>query len=290
MTQIGTATTPSKNPLDAPAWLLMGPSGSGKTFAVSTLLEAGLKVRVLSTEPKGMETLLDVVEKRRLPLENLAWHYVAPAAAGWKALGTMMKQIKAMGYDDLTKIKTGIAKTETDQMVDALESLANFPDDRTGTRLGDVTEWGPDCALVVDSLSGLNAMAWQLVVGLKPAAHQGEWGVAMNLMEQLLLKLTSDLKCFFILIAHVDREIDEITGGSRIMVSTLGRKLAPKVPRFFSEVILSVKEGDKFTWSTAALQADLKNRVLPVANNIPPTFKPLVEAYQKRLAFAKSAS
>lgn len=213
---------------------------------------------------------------------------MAPAAAGWKALNQMATQIKAMGYDDLTKIKTGIAKSETDQMVECLKALADFPDDRTGTLLGDVTKWGTDSALVVDSLSGLNAMAWQLVVGLKPAAHQGEWGVAMNLMEQILLKLTSDLKCFFLLIAHVDREIDEITGGSRIMVSTLGRKLAPKIPRFFSEVVLTVKEGEKFTWSTAAMQADLKNRVLPVANNIPPSFKPLVEAHLKRLEFARS--
>jgi hypothetical protein len=55
------------------------------------------------------------------------------------------------------------------------------------------------------------------------------------------------------MISHIEREIDEVLGGSKVMASTLGRKLAPKLPRYFSDVILAEKTGAKFSWSTAAI-------------------------------------
>jgi hypothetical protein len=71
-------------------------------------------------------------------------------------------------------------------------------------------------------------------------------------------------------------------------VSTLGRKLAPKIPRYFSEVVLAtrtLKSGVEplFTWATVDLKADLKNRVLPASTSLKPDYAPVVEAYRKRL-------
>jgi len=66
------------------------------------------------------------------------------------------------------------------------------------------------------------------------------------------------------------------------MVSSLGRKLAPKLPRFFSDCIQSVRSGKEFTWSTATSNAALKSRNLPIANNIQPSFVRVVETWKKR--------
>jgi len=168
------------------------------------------------------------------------------------------------------------------QFVDLLSSLNNFKCDRDGQVYGDVCTWGTGRALVLDGLTGVGVMAMGLVVGGKPVRHQGDWGIAMQLVENLIQKLCMDTRCHFILIAHSERETDEVMGGSRIMAATLGRKLAPKLPRFFSDVILSDKTGTKFTWSTAAVGADLKARNLPVADNLPPDFAQVVSSWKRQ--------
>jgi hypothetical protein len=90
----------------------------------------------------------------------------------------------------------------------------------------------------------------------------------------------------------VEKEMDEISGTQRVMTSTLGRKLAPKIPRFFGEVVYAIRtvDGDgkpKFTWSTVDRTADLKNRVLPVGANLTPDFKAVVEGHENRKRLAQ---
>ena len=207
----------------------------------------------------------------------------------------MVTTIGTMGFEDIQKIKSGVGKTDTRQpAMKLLNTLANFKCERTGVAFGDVTKWEDDRALVIDSLSGLSLISWMLTLGYKPAAHQGEWGVAMNFIEQLLLKISSDRKAFFIMNAHVEKELNEITGVAQIMASTLGRKLAPKIPRFFSEVVYakrSIRDGKPlFTWATVNATADLKNRSLPIATDLEQNFKPIVDAYRRRVALAAPPS
>lgn len=282
--------------LQPPATLLMGSPGSGKTDCLLTLIAAGLEMFVIITEPDGVVSLIDSATRRNLKLDKLHWTTVAPATAGWTALTDMANAIGTMGYDDITKIKSGVGKTETRKpAMKLLESLKDFKCERTGQSYGDTTCWGDDRALVLDSQSGLNLIAMAVTIGYKPAAHQGEWGVAMNFVEQLLLKMTSDRKCFFVLTAHVEKELNELTGANQIMVSTLGRKLAPKIPRFFSEVVFAKKlvvpnAPPKFVWSTADANADLKNRVLPNSTELEPTFQPIVDAYRRRKNLAGAST
>jgi hypothetical protein len=271
--------------LQAPSILLMGAPGSGKTASISTLLESGLKVRVISTEANAIDTLLDFCAERKIDTSQLQWKHIEPTPAGFTALNEMAKNISMMNYQALTEMKGGFGKNVTKQFMEVLKTLEHFISDRDGQDYGNVGDWKSDTVLVIDSLSGVNEMCKALAAGYKPALHQGEWGVMMNLEEQFLLKMTS-LDCFFVMTAHLEREKDEITGGTRIMVGALGRKLAPKIPRSFSEVVLAEKSGDKFTWSTANPQADLKFRALANSSNLQPTFKPIIEAYRKRLETA----
>lgn len=277
--------------LQPPAILNMGAPGSGKTDCLATLLEAKLKLFVICTEPDGMGSLLDSCERRRIPIDDLHWCICQPTSAGWGAMKEMAKVVGTMGYEEISKIKTGVGKEFT--RVAAMKFLLaceEFICERTGENFGDVTQFDDNCAVALDSLSGINTISMMAAQGYKPAAHMGEWGVAMNFIEQLILKLTSDRKAFLILNAHVEKETNELTGASQIMASTLGRKVAPKLPRFFSEVVLSKRTVDSgkpiFTWATADTNADLKNRTLPVSTALMQDYKPIVEAYRKRKALA----
>lgn len=258
-----------------PKVLLVGGPGAGKTHCIRTLLDAGIrKIAIVFTEP-GMETLGDI------PPEKLAWHYIPPATASWETAISQLKKINTLSFDALAKL-SDMDKRQYTQFIDLYSTLANFTDDRTGEVLGPVDEFPTDMALVVDSMSGINLMAMKLVTGGKPVRSQADWQVAMDNVEQLVTKLTTDVKCTMVMTAHLERETDEITGGTTLMASTLGRKLAPKIPRFFSDCIHVKREGDRFTWSTATMNADLKTRSLKIADNLPPSFVPLIESWKAR--------
>lgn len=283
--------------LQAPHCLVMGPAGSGKTSSIVTLAKKGIECFVIVTEPTGVDSLLDSWEREKADINLLHFAVVPPASPGWGALKDLGVRINAMSYKDLSELKSGIGKEKMKQYPLLLDNLENFQDDRTGKTYGDVTSWDSNRALVLDSLSGLSLIVMQHTVGFKPSPHQGEWGIAMSSTSDLLLKLSSDCKCFFVLTSHIEREPDEITGVTKITVSTLGRKLAPKIPRFFSEVIRARKDASgKFLWATMDSEADLKNRALASGNNLPQDFGPIVDAHRRRaqvaspVAFAASAS
>ena len=94
--------------------------------------------------------------------------------------------------------------------------------------------------------------------------------------------LCDKCRCHFVLLAHVERETDAVLGGVKIMVSTLGVKLAPKIPSMFSDVIYTVRQGDKWSWDTANSLADLKTRNLPIKSDLPPNFAPIVTKWYAR--------
>ena len=69
-------------------------------------------------------------------------------------------------------------------------------------------------------------------------------------------------------------------GGIKLMVSALGNKNAPALPRFFSDVILTAREGDQFTWGTASSKADTKARNIPWKDKQPPSFVPIIKNWR----------
>ena len=268
--------------IQAPAILLAGESGSGKTFSLSTLAEAGLELFVISTEPTGLESIVDAFERKKLDVNNLHYKQITPARHGFEDLQKMAEKIGAMTYESLSKLLPQGDRKKS-RFIELLTTLNNFVDQKDGKAYGPVDKFGPDRALIIDSLSGLNIMAMDLAVGDKPTAHQGEWGVAMSVLEKLLTQLSSGLRCTFVLTAHLEREIDELTGGQKLMASALGRKLSPKLPRFFSEAVFAYRENDKFYWSTSTTNVITKRRVLPLADKLEPSFEPIIRAYNARI-------
>ena len=272
--------------LQPPSILLMGPSGSGKTYSLSTLLEAGLEVFIVSTEPRGIETLLDTVAAKKLDLSKLHWRYIGPSRPGFQTLAEQGELVSRSNQDALSKQIPKIR--ENPSWVEMLKTFVDFRDDKDGKSYGDVTKFDGTRALVIDSLSGISAMAMDVVVGDKVTANVGEWGIAIKALDKFILTCCSDLKCFFVMTAHIEREEDPLTGATKTMTSTLGKKLAPSIPRYFSEVLSAETDSDgekrSFRWSNNTNGFVLKNRSLPVSSKLEPNFGPIVQAYKKRLA------
>ena len=255
--------------------MLVGATGTGKTYCLRTLLDAGLEVFVLSTEPGIASSLGDTDPER------LHWHYIAPANPGLASLLDSAKKINTMSLKGLSNL-TDINKAKYGQFLDVLSSLANFKCDRTGKEYGSVEGWDTDRVIVVDSLSGLSIMAMDLVVGAKPIKSMADWGISVDNLERLLTMLCTSTRAHFVLISHLEREQDEVTGGIQLVASTLGKKLGPKLSRYYDDVIQCKQNEGKFFWATTANNVDLKARNLPLSTNLPPTFGPAVTAWKEK--------
>lgn len=270
----------TQSTLHPPSTILIGPAGTGKTSSIATLLKAGLWVGMIATEPSAPNRVLTWCKEKGIDSSKFHWHFVSPSVPSWESLIQSATMVNTLTLKDIADRRDGIAKPDGKQWIAMLTSIANFKSDRTGEEFGDATEWGPDKALVIDGLTGISTMSRNLTVGLKPNPAPGEWGIMQSNILNLLNKLASDCKCFFVCIAHVEREQNELTGMSNITVSTLGAKLAPKLPPLFTQCILAKRNGETFTWSTAATNTDTKNGDLPLSDELAPDFTPIVTNYR----------
>lgn len=263
--------------------LVMGPAGTGKTHSVGTLAESdpNLQVFYLALE-SGMESLNGYFTDRKKPIpDNLHWHVLPAPKASFSELLYSAKQVNTMSLDALAKMQDP-NRGKYNRFIQLLETLNDFPDDRTGRKFGAVDSWGTDKALVIDGQTGINLAAMSLVVGGKPVRSQSDWGIAQDQVEKLLRNLTDGCRCHFVLLAHVERETDQVLGGTKLFISTLGKALTPKIAPMFSDVILTVREGTKWTWDTSNPMADVKGRNLPFAAGQNPDFKQIVEKWKSR--------
>lgn len=261
--------------------LLEGPTGTGKTHSLGTIADSGVELFLLFTE-SGLETTLGYWTDRGLAIPpNVHWNLLTRATGSFETMARAADDINRLDLASLSKLQD-VNRAKHNQFVTLLKTLNNYHDDRTGKDFGDVHSWGPDRCLAVDSLSGINPIVMSLVVGGKPVKSQSDWGIAMDQTEKLIRELTDACKCHFVLTSHVEREIDQVLGGVKLTVATLGVKLAPKIPPMFSDVILTSREVDKFFWSTANGQADLKARNLPIKDHIDPSFKQILDKWQSR--------
>ena len=268
--------------------MLIGATGTGKTYCLPTFTNANVTPFIIATEPTGVETLIDACRETKTPLDKIHWKLCKPATDSFAILQRQAEIANSKTAGDLQKMEVGLDKKNYPQYIQFLQACQNFVCDRTGEAFGDITEWGPNRALIIDSLSGLNVMVTRNQCGNRLTMTQPEFGIAQNVIEGLITVLTG-LNCYFVLTVHPEYERDEVEGTNRIMASTIGKKLAPKVPRFFSEVITTRKDGHKFFWSTESSKVDTKCRILPIASDLKPNFGKIVDGHEKRLELIAEA-
>jgi len=258
---------------------LMGSSGAGKTYSVGTLVESGLEVYALMLE-SGIESLIKYFTDKKQPIPpNLHWKVISGGGSTFADMRDGVDKINRMTFESLLKYSDPNRSKHT-QYLKIIETLGNFVDDRDGKSYGPVDSWGSDRVLVIDGLTGLSNFAMSNWMGGKITRDQKDWGIAQNSLEQILRMLCDGCRCHFVLLAHIERETDPVIGGTKIMMSTLGRALAPKIPAMFSDVILATRTETSWVWDNRAGNADVKFRNLPYSATNKPDFRPLLEQWK----------
>lgn len=269
--------------------LLEGPTGTGKTYALGPLVDwcerEGIEVFVLFTE-YGVETLLGYwTDKKQAIPANLHWHMQNTKPLPLLTQMEGAKKVGQLNYESLTKL-VDPNRHANNAYLAILESLNKPVCDRCKKEFPSAAEWKPGMVLVIDSLTELANACMKMQIGNKPTASQPDYGVAQNMLMNFLRLATQGISCHFVLTAHIARVRDEITGGTKIMTSSIGQAIAGDIPVLFSETILTVREGSDFFWDTASMMADLKTRYLPINSRNKPDFGVILNKWKER-ALAK---
>ena len=94
--------------------------------------------------------------------------------------------------------------------------------------------------------------------------------------------MTQSLQCTLVMTGHPQRQVNEVTGQTTIMVQAIGKALGDEIPRLLSEVVWCKREGTEWWWDTASLGIDTKVRYLPVSQKIKPDFAQVMDRWLKR--------
>jgi hypothetical protein len=197
--------------------LLLGDAKSGKTTALWSLVKAGYKLRILD-----MDNLLDSL-KEKLVKE-------CPGQLANVEYRTLRDKYKFL--PDGTVVVDGAPKA----FMSAMKMLDHWKYDDTD--LGKPKEWGPDCILVVDSLSRLCDAAYDFNSAMAKPGKSGEidgrsvYGAAQDAVESVLANLTSENFCTnVIVICH--GVYMTLPDGQKVFPQGVGQKLSPKIPQYF---------------------------------------------------------
>lgn len=271
--------------LSGPKILLMGPSGTGKTYSLGTLVDWAERnkreVFILFTE-RGEETLFGYWRDRGKEIPAcLHWRTHETKPLGFADLMGAADLVGKVSYEAVTKM-VDPNRAKNNAFYGILQACSNFHDDRTQKDFGGVDSWSEDRIFIIDSLTEASNACMKMVIGNKPTAAPPDYGVAQNNLMNFLRLLTQGTKCSFVMTAHIDRLTDEITQSTRITVKSIGRALSSDIPPLFSEVILTTREADKFSWDTAAYGTDNKTRYLGYRSKINPDFGQIFDLWLKR--------
>lgn len=271
--------------LSGPKIIVEGPAGSGKTYSLGTLVDwaeaNGREVFGLFTE-NGLESLLGYWRDQGKPVPKcLHWHVLQVASLDLAGLISAAKDAGSLTYEGLTKqIDTNRARNNPWEKF--LTVLTDFPDDRTGQKFGNVGAWGPERIFFNDSMSESANLCFKMQVGKKPVASQPDYQVAQQNFLNWLRWMTQNLRCTFVITAHVQRQVNELTGTTLIMTKAIGKALGDEIPQLFSEVIYARREGAQWFWDTAAANVDTKTRYLPINSKLAPDFRPIMDKWLER--------
>jgi hypothetical protein len=266
-----------------PKVLLIGDVGTGKTYAPAFLALDGYDVFYIFTEP-GMDTFKAFPsELSDLIGTKIFYTYKAAISSDIDVLLNATKKVNMLNYEALSNLPEADKKNTT-EYIDIINALRNFVDDNTKKSFGNVSTWGMDRVLVIDSLSGLNYAIMRNAVGTKPVPGLQWFNVAQKSEEDLLNFLCFNLKCWVIITAHPEREVDENTGTTKIYPSAIGRKLAPRIGRFFSEVLETVRKNDKYYWSNENPSMVQKRRLFPAGSKLETNWEPLIRHFPRKTA------
>ena len=218
--------------------LLIGDAKSGKTGSLVSLVKAGYKLRILD-----LDNLLDVLKYmiiKECPdkLDNVDF--------------VTLRDKRKAGPNGPMIVGMPSAFSKTLKMVDQWK----YKEDDVEVDLGRPDEWGSDTILVLDSLSRLCDAAYDYYEATAPRGKSGDfdgravYGSAQDGVESLLAHLTSrNFACNVIVIAHI-QYMEQGDGTTKGFPQGVGQKLSPKIPQYFSSIVLYTNKNGKRTIRT----------------------------------------
>jgi hypothetical protein len=258
--------------------LVAGPYGTGKTTSLRTLVQAGLKVYDIALDP-GSGVLAG---------SGVKVHYQPYAVPKWATLKKAVELTRGGRVSDdvamaaLARITGEGGEDQFAEFLTLLDTLAQFRDPVTGEELGDVAQFGTDTVLAIDGLTGLSKSARYLVAGAKPSLTWPEFNATQQHVSMFLDICTLQLGCHFVLITHLERRKDDVTGATYQQIAAIGQALGPVIPVNFNDAILAWEDGGKHGWATTAQGLDLKHTYLPSATELEPSFVAIVDEWKRR--------
>lgn len=282
--------------LTPPKILLMGGAGTGKTTAIGTLVDwvseniPDGRVFALFTE-NGLETLIKYFTDRNKPIPAcLHWHVVKTSTAGLLSLQAAAELVGKSTYESLAK-SVDSRRARNNVFARIITILGDFQDQRTGKNFGAAdVDWTEKDFLAVDGLTELSHCAMKMQIGTKPTANLPDYMIAQVNLMNLLRLLVNGTRCGLLMTAHPVREKDELTGAVKLMPRTIGSAIASELAPLFSEVILTVRDGDKWFWDTQNSSADLKTRYLPISSKLSPDVTQILNGWSKAAAAARTGN
>lgn len=201
--------------------LLLGDAKSGKTGSLVSLVKAGYKLRVLD-----MDNLLDVLkyfvmEQCPEKLENIEFRTLRDKYKT-SPMGTIIDGQPKAWFESIKMLNHWKYKDGDDEI-----------------DLGKPGDWGPECILVIDSLSRWCDAAYNLHYAVAPSGQDGRaiFFDAQKDVEKQLATITSDtFECNVIVICH-GTFIDMQDGTKKIFPQGVGQALSPKIPQYFPNYI-----------------------------------------------------
>lgn len=261
------------------AILLQGGAGTGKTFVLRTVLEVpNTHLFLIMTDAGGEDGLvasLNPEQRSRLHVAR-----IPTAKLSFAEFGKISEIINSNTYEAQAGMKSGIETSRFRQLMAVSSQLFDWKEN--GKSYGSVVDFPKHWPVAIDNLSGLSRMTIGLMVGARSVVQQGEYKVCQDHLENLIDNCIGHIPTF-IALAHIERELNPITGQYFITTSAIGQKLGPKIPPKFGDVIhtyrtLGADGKPTFLWDNINPQCDLKSRVLPLRKDLTPDLRPWLAA------------
>ena len=219
--------------------LFTGDSGSGKSGALASLVAAGYKLRILDMD-NGLDPLKTFV-LRDCPqfVDNVEYRTLR---------------------DDYKTTASGPQVDKPKAFVNAMKMLDNWKYDDVD--LGKPSDFGPDCIVVLDSMTFLGDAAFDWAQFFNPTAKDPrQWYfAAQQAVESALALLTSgSFRTNVIVTSHIRYSTgdDQRTKG---YPTAVGSALGPTIPRYFNHwAQCENKSGKRLIQTAATAMFDLKN-------------------------------
>lgn len=245
--------------------LLLGDAKSGKTTALWSLVKAGYRLRILD-----MDNLLDSLKEKLLK--------ECPDDLDKVEFRTLRDSYKFLADGSVVVDGKPVA------FINAMKMLDRWKYDDID--LGDPKDWGPDCILVVDSLSRLCDAAYDFNMTLMGPKMDGRavYGAAQDAVESVIANLTGEKFTTNVIVICHGNYMEQSDGTRKIFPQGVGQKLSPKIPQYFPVYVrFKNNAGSRTVQLTSDSMIDLampkidafKEKSLPVETGLATIFETL---------------